>query len=89
MFFRLDEYLALDRVLIACGHASETEKFLPGIQQIAEKERIIYLLAEVLLLRAIAAVSNDKIEKGHMYFREALEKCRPRILQCGSNCMPA
>ena len=83
VFFRLDEYLALARVLIARGHASETEKFLPGIQQIAEKERIIYLLAEVLLLRAIAAVCNDNIENGYMYFREALKKCGPRIQQEG------
>ncbi len=82
-FFRLDEYLALARVLIARNHASETEKFLPRIQQIAEKEKILYLLAEVLLLRAIAAVSNDKAEKGYMYFREALQKCGPRIQQEG------
>ena len=83
VFFRLDEYLALARVLIARGYASETEKFLPKIQQVAEKERIIFLLAEVLLLRAIAAVSNDNIENGYIYFREALGKCGPRIQQEG------
>ncbi len=83
VFFRLDEYLVLARVLIARGDATEVEKFLPKLQQIAEKEKIIYLLAEVLLLRAIAAVSNDKFELGYKYFRDALEKCGTRIQQEG------
>jgi LuxR family maltose regulon positive regulatory protein len=82
-FFRIDEYTALARVLIARGHRSEAEKFLPSIQQIAEKESIVYLLAEVLLLRATAAFSNNNIEDGYMYFREALEKCGSRIQQEG------
>jgi len=80
-FFRIDEYTALARVLIARGHTSTAEKFLPSIQQIAENERIVYLLAEALLLRATAAIGNDNIDDGYVYFKEALEKCGPRIQQ--------
>jgi len=82
-FFRIEEYPVLARLLIARGRASEVEKFLPPLQQLAEKEKIPYLLTEVILLRAVAAVSNDELEDGYMHFREALEKCGPRIQQEG------
>jgi len=78
-FFRLDECLALARVLIARSEGSQAERFLPKLQRIAEAENSIYLLTEVLLLRALAHSGAQDGEKDLALIKEALQAAGPRL----------
>ena len=78
-FFRLDEYLALARVLIARSEGSQAERFLPRLQKVAKTGSSIYLLTEVLLLRALAHGGAQEGEKDLAIIKEALQAVGPRL----------
>ncbi len=78
-FFRLDEYLALARVLIARGEGSQAERFLPKLQRIAAAENSILLLTEVLLLRALAQQDVQEGEGERAMIKETLQAAGPRF----------
>jgi len=70
-FFRLDEYQALVRVLLARGDGDKAGQILQQLEAITHSGGAVYLAMEALLLRALAQVS--RIDGGEKEEKEALE----------------
>ena len=85
-FFRLDEYQALVRVLLAKGYADKAEQILQQLEPIAHQGGAVYLTMEVLLLRALARAArrDDDAEKEALeIIRRAFQTAGPRAIEEG------
>ncbi len=80
-FFRLDEYQALVRVLLARGHGDKAEQILRQLEAIANNGGAFYLAMEARLLLALARVSGK--EDGEKEEKEALEILRQAFHEAG------